>query len=183
MEKIRIKCPVCGAVLEVLDDPANAEKSVKCPNCQQRNKYKDFKRVLPAPVPIAPDQDETHIATKRNESPGYLLDKATGRVYPLREGEQLVGRKPHKTAPKADIPIETKDQGMSREHLYIEVVSGRDGRYHIYASNAKNQNPTEINGVHLVDGDQVGIRHGDVLKLCDTVLVYVGTVINDETVL
>lgn len=181
MEKIRIKCPVCGAVLEAMDDPANAEKYVKCPNCQQRNKFKDFKRIEPVSAPVPSEDDDTRIASMRRESMGYLLDKATYRRYPLREGKQLVGRKPHKTPPKADIPIETTDQGMSREHLFIEVMAGRDGRYHVYVSNAKNQNPTEINGTKLEDGDKVGIRHGDVLKLCDTLLVYMGTPINDET--
>lgn len=182
MEKIRIKCPVCGAVLEAMDDPANAEKYVKCPNCQQRNKFKDFKRMA-ASAPIPTVEDETHVQKMRKEFPGYLMDRVSSRRYPLREGKQLVGRKPHKSPPKADVPIETTDQGMSREHLYIDVMAGRDGRYHIYASNAKNQNPTEINGITLADGDKVAIRHGDILKLCDTELVFVGTPINDETVL
>ena len=181
MDKVRIKCPVCGAILEAVDDPSNAEKNVKCPNCQQRNKFKDFKRIVQAPVPVPSENDETQIASMRNDSVGYLLDRVTSRRYPLREGKQLVGRKPHKTPPKADIPIETTDQGMSREHLYIEVMAGRDGRHHIYVSNAKNQNPTEINGNKLADGDKVGIRHGDVLKLCDTQLIYVSTPVNDET--
>ena len=135
----------------------------------------------PAPAPVPSENDETQIGVMRKESVGYLLDRATYRRYPLREGKQLVGRKPHKNPPKADVPIETTDQGMSREHLYIEVMAGRDGRYHVYVSNAKNQNPTEINGIKLADGDKVGIRHGDVIKLCDTQLVYVGTPINDET--
>ena len=155
METIRIKCPVCGAVLEVLDDPANAEKNVKCPNCQQRNKFNDFKRVLPAPVPVSPEQDETHIDVMREESAGYLLDRMTGRSYPLHKGKQLVGRNTHKSAPKADIPVETADLGMSREHLFIDVMSGRDGRYHIYVSNAKNQNPTQINGAPLAHSSAI----------------------------
>lgn len=181
MEKIRIKCPVCGAVLEALDDPANVGKNVRCPNCKQRNKFTDFKRIVPMAAPVPSEDDETQIAQKRNDSAGYLLDRATYRRYPLHEGKQIVGRKPHRSAPKADVPIETADQGMSREHLCLEVISGRDGRYHVYASNAKNQNPTEINGVKLADGDKVGIKHGDIIKLCDTQLVYVGTPVNDET--
>lgn len=181
MNKIRIKCPVCGAILEAVDDPANAEKNVKCPNCLQRNRFKVFKRIVPAQAPIASEDDDTQIASMRKESAGYLLDRLTARRYPLKEGKQLVGRKPHKSPPRADIAIETTDQGMSREHLYIEVMAGRDGRYHVYVSNAKNQNPTEINGTRLADGDKVGIRHGDIIKLCDTQLIYVGTPVDDET--
>lgn len=183
MGTIRIKCPVCGAILEAKDDPSNAEKFVRCPNCQQRNKFKDFKRIIPAPAPIATENDETQISLKKKDSVGYLLDRVSGRSYPLKEGKQLVGRKTHKSASKADTPIETTDKGMSREHLFIEVMAGRDGRHHVYVSNAKNQNPTEINGVKLEDGDKIGIRHGDILKLCETQLVYIGTPIDDETVL
>jgi len=181
MEKIRIKCPVCGAVLEALDDPANERKSVKCPNCQQRNKFVDFKRVVPISAPVPSESDDTQIGIMRNDSVGYLMDRMTYRRYPLREGRQIVGRKPHRSTPKADIPIETTDQGMSREHLCIEVMAGRDGHYHVYASNAKNHNPTIINGVKLGEGDKVGLRHGDVIKLSDTQLVFVGTPVNDET--
>ena len=181
MERIRIKCPVCGAVLEAFDDPANAGKNVRCPNCLQRNKFIDFKKIVPLPSPVTPENDETQIAQVKNDLVGYLMDRATYRRYPLSEGKQIVGRKPHRSHPKADIPIETTDQGMSREHLCIEVMAGRDGRYHVYVSNAKNQNPTEINGVKLEDGDKVGIKHGDVIKLCETQLVYVSTPVNDET--
>lgn len=179
--KIRIKCPVCGAILEVVDNPANYEKNVTCPNCKQKNKFKAFKRIIPAETPAG--GDETQIEFHRDTTPGYLLDKTTGRRYALNVGRQLVGRKPQKTPPKADIPIETKDPGMSREHLYLDVMKGRDGHYHIYASNAKNLNPTYINDAILKDGDKVGIKHGDILRLCDTPLQYVGNVIDDETTL
>ena len=178
MEKIRIKCPFCGAVLETLDNPANYEKTIKCPNCQTKNVFKDFKRVIPKK-----QSDETRINLPREETIGYLLDLQTHLQYPLKEGRNLIGRKTVKTPPKADIPIETTDAGMSREHLFIDVMRGRDGHIHVYASNAKNQNPTLVNGVELEDGDKLGLKHGDILRLCDTELRYMGYEFDDITTL
>ena len=188
MEKIRIKCPSCGVILEAVDNPANAGKYVVCPSCKVKNHFEDFKRVVaasaPKPATPAPSDDRTHIVPRaKAESAGYLLDLLTQKVYPLQEGRQLVGRMTYKTAPKADILIVTEDSGMSREHLFLEVVKARDGRFHVYASNAKNQNPTFINGNPLETGDKIGIRHGDVLTLCNTHLRYVGTPVEDQTVL
>ncbi len=180
MKTIRIKCPVCGTVLEVPDDPANAEKSVRCPNCRQRNPFKDFKSVAPRPLP--PEEDETQTEKMRDDEAGYLWDRVTDRRYPLRKGKQLVGRRPHNKPPKADIAIETEDQGISREHLYIDVMAGRDGRFHVYVSNARNKNATEINGKKLKDGDILGLRHGDVIRMNETPLTYIGTPIDDKTV-
>lgn len=180
MEKIRIKCPVCGAVLEALDDPANYEKHVTCPNCKTRNKYSAFKRVMPAPVP--PEEDSTTVIREIvGDAVGALVDVATGRSYPLREGRNLVGRMTYNTPPAATVPIVTENRKMSRSHLYIHVMHGADGRYHAYASNASNRNATTINGVVLEDGDMISLKYQDVLDLAETRLVYTGGKVNDET--
>lgn len=176
MEIIRIKCPFCGAILETQDNPANYEKTITCPNCKTKNVFKDFKRVVPKIV-----NDETKIGFTREEEPGSLLDLQTLHQYPLKEGRNLIGRKTVKTPPKADIPIETTDNGMSREHLFIDVMRGRDGHFHAYASNAKNQNSTLVNGVELEDGDKLGLKNNDVLQLCDTKLRYLSYAFDDRT--
>lgn len=183
MEKIRIKCPYCGAILEVIDNPANEKRYATCPNCKQRNRFVDFLRVAPPVSPESSVNDETSMTRSQKGSIGYLIDKLSGIIYPLKEGVQLIGRKTSKIPQKADIMIETTDRGMSREHLFIEVVLGTDGHYHVYAFNAKNQNATTINGIVLSDGDKVGLKSGDILRLCSTPLQYFGSSIDDETVL
>lgn len=179
MDKIRIKCPVCGAILETVDNPANAEKNVTCPNCKQKNKFKDFKRVASAPA--AAPSDETQVGKKQDDSPGYLLDRKTGKEYPLREGRLVVGRKPQNSPPKADIAIVTNDMYMSREHLNVDVMFGQDGHFHVYVSNAKNQNPTFVNDEPLEDGNKVGVRHGDIIKLGETPLQFKSSNPFDDT--
>lgn len=187
MNIIRIKCPICGAELDVYDDPANVKKSVKCPNCNEKNKFTAFKLVSPAkeasPVPPSgnqkpqqePDEAEkTQIKTKKkpNVDPGFFKDEATGMRYDIPDGSSTLGRKTTKTPSKADVPISTSDQYMSRVHMKVQAAIGKDGLYHVYVSNAENKNPTFINGNELKGDDVLGIKHGDKLQLGDTVLVY-----------
>ena len=193
MNIIRIKCPNCGAELDVYDDPANVKKSVTCPNCKVRNKFTAFKLVAPAKeVPQTPpagdktqesdEQEKTQIKTKKKPAvdPGYFEDKATGMRYDIPDGASTVGRKTTKTPSKADIPVLTSDQFMSRVHMKVQANIGKDGLYHVYVSNAENKNPTLINGKELKGDDVVGVKHGDTLQLGDTMLVYKGSA-SDET--
>ena len=181
MEKVRIKCPVCGVILEADDNPSNYEKNVTCPNCRTKNKFSAFKRVSPVPSPV--EDSSTEIRTVTTDIIGALLDPSTGRKYPLAEGRNLVGRMTHNSPSKATVPIATDNRRMSRSHLFIDIIKGADGRYHAYASNASNQNETRINGVVLEDDDRLSLKHQDILSLSGTELVYHGSRIDDETVI
>lgn len=176
MEGIKIKCPNCGILLGVKEAPKNLDKVVACPNCKEKNKFRDFRMVESRPI-----QDETEIISSVKDSLGLLVDTKTHRRYSLHEGVNLVGRMTYKTPPKADVPIVTEDMGLSRAHLYIQVMKGRDGLYHYYIYNASNANPTYINEIQLEDGDKVGLKTGDKIKSSETVLLFEGKVIDDET--
>lgn len=178
MEKIRIKCPFCSAVLETMDNPDNYDKMIICPNCHKKNKFSDFKRVSFSQP--SPKDDKTQCKSATKESIGHLVDVSTLQKYPLRLGKNLIGRMTYQTPPKADVPILTSDMGVSREHLYIEVIEGRDGHFHSYAFNAKNKNATLINGNKLDDGDKIGLKHNDVITLCNTNLKYVCALVEDN---
>lgn len=182
MEKIRIKCPVCGAVLEAVDNPSNYGKNVTCPNCKSRNKFSSFKQLTSHPAPVS-EISETEIKPVSHDTTGALMDPETGRIYPLEEGRNLIGRMTRNVPSKASIPISTDNRRMSRAHLYIDVVEGTDGHYHAYASNASNQNETTINGTVLEKEDKIGLKHQDRLSLSGTELIYLGSRINDETVI
>lgn len=181
MDTIRIKCPVCGVILEARDDPANAEKSITCPNCKQKNRFKDFKQIASRPSKADTNAGETQIERRKDSYPGCLIDRKTSKIYTLTEGSFVVGRRSLHSVSKADIALETDDMGISREHMRVDVMSGRDGRYHVYISNANNQNPTYINGELLSGGDKLGLSHGDLISISDTVLVYMGNPVDDKT--
>lgn len=184
MERIRIKCPVCGAILEAEDNPSNYGKSVTCPNCKSRNKFSSFKRLSSSFGTVAEDcLTEIKSFPHDHDSAGSLMDPETGRLYPLEEGRNLIGRMTLNTPSKASVPISTDNRRMSRAHLYIDVMEGTDGHYHAYASNASNQNETTINGMVLGKEDRIGLKHQDCLSLSGTELIYLGRHVNDETVI
>lgn len=183
MEKVRIKCPVCGVILEADDNPSNYGKSVTCPNCKSRNKFSSFKRSSALPGPAAENCETEIRAVSHDTSVVALMDPETGRMYPLVEGRNLVGRMTHNVPSKASIPISTDNRRMSRAHLYIDIIKGADGHIHAYASNASNQNETRINGIVLENGDMIGLKHQDHLSLSGTELVYLGSHVNDETII
>ena len=181
MEKVRIKCPVCGAILEADDNPANYGKNVTCPNCKTKNKFSSFPKLSSVPSHVEDICTEVHGVV--NDTIGVLMDPLTGTIYPLKEGRNLVGRMTHNSPSIASVPISTENRHMSRSHLYIDVIKGADGRYHAYASNASNQNETKINGVILEDDDRLSLKNQDKLSLSGTHLVYLGSVVDDETVI
>lgn len=180
MEKIRIQCPYCGAILETLDNPANYDKNVTCPNCKNRGKFSSYKRITNS---FSKGSDTTVVKPMGKDSLGTLTDIYTGKRYSLNEGRNIIGRMTYKTPPLATIPIITDNRKMSRSHLIIDVMQGADGRYHSYASNSSNKNATTINGKVLEDGDKVSLRNQDILSLAETKLIYSGSIIEDETVI
>lgn len=169
MEKIKIKCPFCGKILIVADNPDYAGKKLKCPVCKESSVFEDFKRVVEHKTS---DETEVNSGPKVSSANFVLTDNLTGKCYKLRQGSNLIGRMTYKSAPKADVPIYTDDLGFSREHLYIEIVKGCDGIFHCYASNASNKNDTFINGELLPEDDKIGLENGDQIKSSSTSLVF-----------
>lgn len=187
---IRIKCPNCGAILTVADNPANVGKSVMCPVCKEKHEFSEFKPVSPknddsdrTSLGFSPSSD---VKTELPQMPkvvsfGYLLHDGHQKKYTLTSGINLVGRKTYQTASVATIPIETNDLGFSRRHLYIEAVKGPDGVIRHYAYNAANKNETTINGVLLGAEDKVVLHDSDVIHSAETTLVFKVTELNYRT--
>ena len=169
MEIIKIKCPFCGKILIVSDDPANAGKKLRCPACKEVSLFDNFKRIVQQKVS---DETEVALGQKAAGEVFILKDKNSNKEYKLKEGRNLIGRMTYKSAPKATVPICTEDLGFSREHLYIEIVRGCDGLMHCYAGNASNKNDTFINGELLSGEDKVGLENGDQIKSSTTTLIF-----------
>lgn len=182
MESIRIKCPNCGAILTVEDNPANYGKKVKCPICKQTYPYESFKKVQ---ARVSEEEDSTSLGGSLSTEDmtalpeivlppaiGYLLDEAKGIEYRLSEGVNLIGRMTYKSAPVATVPIKTEDMGFSRKHLYVEVVKGTDGVTRYYAYNAENKNSTKVNSMQLSGKDTMILHDGDVIESSSTRLVF-----------
>ena len=161
-DKITIICPVCGAVLSVKNVPGIEKTHITCPLCKQKMPFTSYRRL---------GDDSTQYAGAGLAGPGSLVDRATGAVYPLREGRNVVGRK--SAGSKADVQIECPACRTSREHLVIEVKETAGGGFEHTAKLYKEQvNATSIGGSRMSYGDCVVLDDGCAIKLPDVTLIF-----------
>lgn len=110
--------------------------------------------------------------------PATLIDLTTNKRYklghdyytnriPQTEGEYIVGRKD--PAVKADVPICTKDQYMSRHHVRI-IVLECEGHYIHLLRNERAVNETFLGERELDKGCEWKLQKNQILQLADTKL-------------
>lgn len=155
METIDIKCPKCGKVLRLQNQPGIERMFVPCPACGTRSPYAACERVVKA-------SEKTVLLTSEVDKV-FLADCATGISYELPLGCNSVGRA-HVTS-QANVQITTADRGMSRVHSVINVVKTGSGNMRCVISNANNKNATYVNGEKLEDGDEIVLHDGDIVKM------------------
>lgn len=174
---IKIKCPYCGAVLSVRNQPGIESKSVTCPICKQKSPFNDFKRIVEKSNEERtqyPGEEHTRVADSGNNHVNYqnltlgkLRVMPSGPSFQLKPGKNIVGRRA--TQSSADFQIPTgENKRMSREHLVIEVKKVPGKGFIHYASLCKQKtNKTLIGNEQLEYGDCVVLNHGDIIKCPD----------------
>lgn len=183
-EFLRIKCPACGAVLQVLNQPDIESKSATCTVCKTRNLIKNYKKVVAqqeehTEYPHGGGSEErTRYQTNYEDSVtetgkglnviiGQLRVLPNGPSFQLQVGRWIIGRKTV-NPPHADFGIPTDNKRMSRQHLVIEVKKILGKGYVHYASLFKAEvNATFIGQSKMAFGDCVVLRHGDIIQLPD----------------
>lgn len=177
---IKIKCPHCGVSLKINGQiPGLEQKSITCPVCKEKSPFTAYKRVREEAEPGTQyggsertqygGETPTELNVSKNTRLGRLSTlMASAESYPLQKGRNVVGRKAEGST--ATIQVVSSNR-LSREHLVIEVKEvPAKGLVH-YASLYKERcNATFVNDVRLEFGDCVILRHGDLLRLPDTVL-------------
>lgn len=117
---------------------------------QQGPDLQQYPQVSPSPPSMPPGMP------RQGRAPAVVVDQTNER-YELRVGSNVVGR-------GTDADLQLLDQGISRRHLDIQY----DGNF-ATAYDLGSTNGTSVNG-HEV-GSQL-LRHGDVLRVGHTRLVY-----------
>lgn len=169
MKIIQIKCPWCSAVLSVKYQEGLEAATVTCPVCKRKSPYSQFK---PYSVPL---EDSTcypagmgYEEKASSHSPiGRLFIPSTGSSYTLCEGENIVGRSA--SVSQATIGLNVgSNKKISREHIIINVVNvpGR-GIVHTISLYKERVNQTSVNGNILTFGDNIILKHGDIINLPD----------------
>lgn len=148
---------------------------IKCPGCQKVIAF-DVPRNQPPPA-LPVQEDHTQISTTTIPSSVInarhrLVEKATGMVFKLAEGLNVLGR-------KGNPAIDNGDKYISRKHCTIEiktlkgqplVVLFDDGS--LNENGEPSTNGTFYKGKRLTKFDKVVLVDGDELKLGATEFVY-----------
>ncbi len=173
-ENIKIKCPVCGAVLTVVSMPGIETKKIPCPICKTATKFTDYKKPTVKPVDDNDDETQTEGETEPADLNNYVIGKlqvsGSSTQYTLKIGKNIIGRKANSST--ANVQIETTDKTMSRSHSLIEVVKLSKGGYKHYFSNANNKNATLVNNENVESDDKLILNGGEIIKMGNVVLKF-----------
>ena len=172
---IQIKCPFCGALLKVKQQPGLDKASITCPVCKRKSAFNDYQKVA---AQESEDTDylnnggsggeQTEINAGGKGWIGCLVEKS-GKRWSLRVGVNTVGRKTVTMPLQADISItDCSDKRlMSRKHARIEVTRLPGGNYKHVLSNWLNKNPTFVDGGKLEADDRVVLHDGMTIRFAD----------------
>ena len=134
---IRLRCPHCGGEINVGAAAGLEEKVAECPHCHERQKIGAF-------VPCLSLQVGDH-------------------RYQLHFGRQWIGRQTDNNTAEVQIPDDSRY--MSRRHALIDIACTAAGLRCTFEEHGTN--PTQVQGVELIEGDIVYLNINDCLTLGD----------------
>lgn len=169
MAKIIIICPNCHKKLSFSEVPGFLDMLVECPICS----YKAKASVYLSGRANESGKDNAGAATELVSSDstkavgrGRLRLISTGRVFELKPGRNIVGRRANTGT--ADIQIEG-DMYMSRKHVQIDVMDD-NCEYRLVEISSKNI--IQLNHTPIKRNDIILLQPGDILTLGKTDVVF-----------
>ena len=184
MDQLTIKCPHCGRILNVPNQPGIEKAVVVCSNCKEKSRFVDCQPVIlkqktvdndatqygPGAGPSAGDETVTpaDMAQEMKQAkPGKLIVVRTGSVYPLQVGNNTIGRAANSSQATIQIPDITERRQMSRSHAIVDVTVLADGNTRHTLRNWQNQNATLIDGTEVTNDDRIVLRNGQIIRMGD----------------
>lgn len=165
---MKVKCSKCNTIISVPEDklPKNKLKAmVKCTNCQHPIVFTIPTGLLQA----QPDGDKTEIGDIGGFkiSTAKLIEKNTGIVHTLKNGNNVVGR-------DADISIDN-DKYISRKHCLIEIKQTPIGLEVIISDDGTETGKPSTNGTFYKEQriskyDKILLKNNDIIKIGRTYL-------------
>jgi predicted Zn finger-like uncharacterized protein len=161
-----VTCPSCNARLRLNEKALSPQNPyINCVRCNTRIMIELPKE----PAPLI--EDHTFIFEPAEVGWVIVHDEFTeAQTLPLKPGKQTVGRSsPNKPC---DVMITSQDRYMSRTHLIVEVVRGKDGVYKYWVSeHPECTNPTFIDTYPLKRGTTVELVDGVIMQLGKTKVI------------
>ena len=180
MQVKRIKCPYCNVVLDIKNTNNETEKQITCPFCKSELiiKFTPKKEPVEAHTYYAPKRPavdsgatqlgqpvsgETQLSSPTSAKTINASFIHNGVNYPLRDGDNIIGRKA--STSKATIQIPTNDAYLSRQHCNIRVTPLPDGTKKAVIFNYKNMNITRVDTQRVENGDEIRLADGNIVTM------------------
>lgn len=139
-----------------------------CENCK-----KQFSIRLGKTKMKAPQKEENPDETEYKEAFGNItvIENVFGfkQVLPLQEGDNKIGRRCVGTV--INVPIETSDMSMDRNHCVINVKRNKQGKLVYTLRDAPSLTGTFLNNEILGDKDRVRIEDGAIVTIGATTFI------------
>ena len=166
----RIRCPKCENYLTFDETKYTEGQSLVfvCENCK-----KQFSIRLGKTKMKVPQKEECLDETEYKEAFGSItvIENVLGfkQVLPLQEGDNKIGRRCVGTV--INVPIETSDMSMDRNHCVINVKRNKQGRLVYTLRDAPSLTGTFLNNEILGDKDRVRIEDGAIVTIGATTFI------------
>ena len=166
----RIRCPKCENYLTFDETKYRVGQSLVfvCENCK-----KQFSIRLGKTKMKVPQKEERLDETEYKEAFGSItvIENVFGfkQVLPLQEGDNKIGRRCVGTV--INVPIETSDMSMDRNHCVINVKRNKQGKLVYTLRDAPSLTGTFLNNEILGDKDRVRIEDGAIVTIGATTFI------------
>lgn len=187
-QTIKIKCPSCGAILNIKEQAGLEKASVTCPICKEKALFTDYAKVIERDSEAtelphgfkskSESEDATLYGNAIQNAKGCLIEKS-GKRWALHAGVNTVGRKLQSGVQQVDIPITdyhagtSEERKMSRSHAKIEVVRLANGGCKYLLYNWQNKNYTYISGEPINSADKIVLHNGMVIKFANIDVTFI----------
>ena len=166
----RIRCPKCENYLTFDETKYTEGQSLVfvCENCK-----KQFSIRLGKTKMKVPQKEERLDETEYKEAFGSItvIENVFGfkQVLPLQEGDNKIGRRCVGTV--INVPIETSDMSMDRNHCVINVKRNKQGKRVYTLRDAPSLTGTFLTNEILGDKDRVRIEDGAIVTIGATTFI------------
>lgn len=166
----RIRCPKCESYL-TFDETKYSEGQSLVFVCEQCKKQ--FSIRLGKTKMKATQKEEKLDEEEFKEAFGNItiIENVFGfkQVLPLQEGDNIIGRRCVGTI--VNVPIETSDMSMDRNHCVINVKRNKQGKLIYTLRDAPSLTGTFLNNEILGDKDRVRIEDGAIVTIGATTFI------------
>lgn len=166
----RVRCPKCESYLTFDETQYSEGQSLVfvCEHCK-----KQFSIRLGKTKMKEPQKEEKPDESEYKEAFGNItvIENVFGfkQVLPLQEGDNVIGRRCVGTV--INVPIETSDMSMDRNHCVINVKRNKQGKLIYTLRDAPSLTGTFLNNEILGDKDRIRIEDGAIITIGATTFI------------